>query len=82
MTPEEIQRCREYLNKERAGCIGLLEWIHKIRTLPGDESPAELEGRLLERQYSNDIEREYLDILERGEVLPPHLAERIYRSKS
>jgi hypothetical protein len=78
MTPEEIQLCREYLNKERAGVIGLLEWIHEMRTLPGDESPADLEARLLEDQDSNDLASKCLDILERGEELPPYLAKRFY----
>ncbi len=77
MTPKEIQLCREYLNKERAGCIGLLEWIHEMRPIPWNESPADLEAWLLELQSSNDFESECLDTLERGEELPPHLAERI-----
>ena len=49
-----------------------------MRPIPWDESPADLESRLLERQSANDFESECVSVLERGEELPPHLAERIY----
>ena len=78
MTPEEIQLCREYFQKKLAGAVGLLAWIHEMRPIPWDDSPADAEEELLETLHSAEFELQCLDLIELGEELPPSVAERFF----
>ncbi len=70
MTPAEIEQRREQLNAEWATVNEQLDLLAEIRTIPWDESPADMEARLLLALDSLEYEFGCLYFLERDGKLP------------
>jgi hypothetical protein len=66
MTPEQIQRRGEHLNKEWIGAVGLLEWTDALRPIPWNESPAGAKAWRLKRTDEIKLQRVCLDLLDKG----------------
>ncbi len=73
MTPAEIEHRRQQLDAEWAAVNEQLELLGEVRTIPWDESPADMEARLLLALDSLDYELGCLDLLERDGELPAGL---------
>ena len=70
MKPAEIEQRRRQLAVEWDDIDAQLEWLAEMRTVPWDESPADMEGRLLLALDSLEYELGCLDFIERDGKLP------------
>jgi hypothetical protein len=70
MTPAEIEQRRRQLAAEWADIGVQLEWLAEMQTVPWDESPADMEARLLLALDSLEYELGCLDFMERDGQLP------------
>ena len=73
MSPAELQHRRAELDAEWQRSITQLERLAGLRVVPGNESPADVEGRLLQRLDEIKYHAGCLRFLERDGRLPPGL---------
>ena len=71
MYPAERQRRRNELDAEFENVNARLEQLADLRIVAGDESPADAEGRLLQRLDEIEYDARCLRFLEREGRLPP-----------
>jgi hypothetical protein len=73
MIPAEIEQRRDEFAAEWDGVDAPPKWLAELQTIRSDESPADMEGRLLEALDSLQYELRCLDFLERDGELPRRL---------